>query len=118
MPLTVEDMGHLIVLNYTGRRLDAASAAEFRDVARDCVREDCQIYIIDLSKLVFVDSSGVGAIVGFLKYLGRERRLELCSLSPTVQKVFRLTRLDKVFTIRKSRKDCILTYAKLRKVAS
>lgn len=118
MSLNVEDMGHLIVLTYTGRRLDAAAAPGFRELAREAVREDCRVYILDLSNLNFVDSTGIGAVVGFLKFLGRERRLELCGLSPTVQKVFRLTRLDKVFSIRTTRSKCLETYENLRRIAS
>jgi anti-sigma B factor antagonist len=47
----------------------------------------------------FLDSSGLGAVVGVMKLLAPERRLELAGLTPTVAKVFRLTRMDSVFTI-------------------
>ncbi len=107
MACTCDDLGHMIVLTYTNRRLDSTSSAEFREAARECVRSDCQIYVLDMAGVTFVDSSGIGSIVGLLKHLGRERRLELCSLSPMVRKVFRLTRLDKIFVIRKDRAACL-----------
>lgn len=107
MVLKHEDLGHLIVLTYGHRRLDGASSADFRAAARECVRSDCDVYLLDMSAVTFVDSSGIGVIVGLLKHLGRERRLELCSLSPMVRKVFRLTRLDKIFVIRKDREACL-----------
>ncbi|MEM7213452.1 MAG: STAS domain-containing protein [Pseudomonadota bacterium] len=118
MSLNVEDLGHLIVLTFTCRRLDAATADDFRVQAREAVHDRCRVYILDLSKLSFVDSSGIGAIVGLLKFLGRERRLELCGLSPTVRKVFRLTRLEKIFTIRGTRAKCVSAYDSLRSIAS
>jgi anti-sigma B factor antagonist len=34
-----------------------------------------------------------------MKYMGTERNFEICGLSPTVEKVFKLTRMDSVFTI-------------------
>ncbi len=107
MILKHEDLGHMIVLTYCHRRLDGGSAPEFRETARECIRSECDTYLLDLSAVTFVDSSGIGAIVGLLKHLGRERRLELCSLSPMVRKVFRLTRLDKIFVIRKDRAACL-----------
>lgn len=110
MILTHEDLGHSIVLTYGNRRLDGAWAEEFRVAARECIRSDCNIYLLDLSAVTFVDSSGIGAVVGLLKHLGRERRLELCSLSPMVRKVFRLTRLDKIFIIRKDREAFLQFY--------
>lgn len=36
------------------------------------------------------------------KLLGPDRALELSSLTPTVEKVFRLTRMDSIFTIHPS----------------
>ena len=43
--------------------------------------------------------STIGAVVAAFKQAGPERRLELAGLTPTVEKVFKLTRMDSVFTI-------------------
>lgn len=118
MSLKYEDLGNSIILTYESRRLDGACAAEFREAARECIRSDCNIYLLDLSAVTFVDSSGIGAVVGLLKLLGRERRLELCSLSPMVRKVFRLTRLDKIFIIRKDREAFLEFYQTAIRVVS
>ena len=42
--------------------------------------------------------AGLGAIVAVKKLLGPDRVLELSGLTPTVEKVFRLTRMDSIFT--------------------
>lgn len=118
MEMTCEDHGNLVVLTLGDRRLDSASKAEFVTAAREAVRPDRQIYILDLSHVNFVDSSGIGAVVGFMKYVGHARRLELCGLNPTVQKVFRLTRLDKVFTIRDSCASCLAAHSSTGQLAS
>ena len=55
--------------------------------------------VLDLSKVEFMDSSGLGAVVGSMKQLGRDRQLDLAGLTPTVDKVFRITRMDRVFRI-------------------
>lgn len=111
METTCEDLGNLVLLTFWGRRLDVASKTDFTAAARESVLPDRRIYVLDLSNVTFVDSSGIGAIVGFMKHLGHNRRLELCGLSPSVRKVFRLTRLDKVFTIRDHREACLAEYA-------
>lgn len=56
--------------------------------------------ILDLSGVAFLDSSGLGAVVAVMKMMAPDRPLELSGLTPTVDKVFRLTRMDSVFTIR------------------
>jgi anti-sigma B factor antagonist len=58
--------------------------------------------VLDMSNVGFLDSSGLGAVVAVMKALGPIRRLELSGLSPTVEKVFRLTRMDSVFIIHKT----------------
>jgi anti-sigma B factor antagonist len=80
-------------------RLDAASAIAFKDRMREAARTDSGRVVLDLSRVMFMDSSGLGAVVAVLKLLGPDRRLELAGLTPTVQKVFRLTRMEQVFTI-------------------
>jgi anti-sigma B factor antagonist len=61
--------------------------------------------ILDLAQVDFLDSSGLGAVVAVMKVLGPTRKLELAGLTPTVEKVFRLTRMDQVFTIHASAPD-------------
>lgn len=116
--ITIEDLGHMIIAKCDARRIDSSTAPAFRDACRELVRDDCLIYVLDLSGVHFLDSSGVGAVVGLLKTLGGNRRLELCGLSPTVHKVFKLTRLDKIFTIRAKRSDCIAAYVTVKNAAN
>jgi hypothetical protein len=43
-----------------------------------------------------------GAVVAVMKLLAPDSRLELSGLTPAVEKVFRLTRMDTIFTIHRS----------------
>ena len=61
--------------------------------------------ILDLSEVKFIDSSGLGAIVAAMKQLGQGRKLDLAGLTPMVDKVFRLTRMDTVFDLYPSLPD-------------
>lgn len=55
--------------------------------------------MLELTRVSFIDSSGLGAIVGSMKQLGVDKELDLAGLSETVAKVFRLTRMDMIFKI-------------------
>lgn len=83
-------------------RIDAACAIQFKEQMRVVCNEPQQTVLLDLSRVNFLDSSGLGAVVAVMKLLGPGRRLELASLSPSVAKVFRLTRMDTVFLIHDS----------------
>ena len=80
-------------------RIDASVAIAFKDTMRRLTAGDTRRVILDLAQVKFVDSSGLGAIVGAMKHLGAGRKLELAGLTPDVDKVFRLTRMDSVFDI-------------------
>lgn len=80
-------------------RLDALVALSFKDQMRACTADTPGRVLLDLSNVIFIDSSGLGAVVAVMKLLGPERPLELAGLTGNVEKVFRLTRMDKVFTI-------------------
>lgn len=99
MELTADLRGEILVIHALEDRIDAASAIQFKDRMRELTQTASQRVVLDLSRVAFVDSSGLGAVVAALKALAPGRKLELAGLTPTVQKVFRLTRMEQVFTI-------------------
>jgi len=55
--------------------------------------------VLDLSKVAYVDSVGLGAILGV--WTAAQRRgcdVELVNLTPRVEKLFSVTKLDQVFS--------------------
>ena len=94
-----------LVIEVAEPRIDAAVAIEFKERMRDLIKDAPERVILDLSQVAFLDSSGLGAVVAVMKLLAPERRLELAGLTPTVEKVFRLTRMDSVFVIHPAAPD-------------
>ena len=88
---------NFITVNET--RIDATAAIRFKDAMRGLTCDGPAQVVLDLSQVTFVDSSGLGAIVGAMKQLGSERKLDLAALTPDVAQVFRLTRMDSIFVI-------------------
>lgn len=101
MELQSEMHGEILVIRAEGDRIDAAGAIQFKERMRDIIEQPSKRVVLDMSKVGFLDSSGLGAVVAVMKALGPVRRLELSGLTPTVEKVFRLTRMDTVFIIHK-----------------
>ena len=88
-------------------RIDAASAIQFKERMRELTQTDDQRVVLDLSQVLFLDSSGLGAIVAVKKLLGPDRVLEISGLTPAVKKVFHLTRMDTIFTIHHTPPDAL-----------
>ena len=99
MNLSADLRGDILVIHALDDRIDAAGAIQFKDRMRELTQVVSPRVMLDLSRVAFVDSSGLGAVVAVLKALAPDRKLELAGLTPTVQKVFRLTRMEQVFTI-------------------
>jgi len=99
MSVRCYDYGSVVILDINLVRFDSTNASETRELMRAEVTDERTVYLVDMSKISFIDSSGVGALVGFIKFVGRHRRVELCGLTPTVRKVFRLTNLLSIFTV-------------------
>lgn len=110
MYLTCEDCGPAILVTVSTTRFDTTTAIGMREILRDSVREDCDLYLFDLSKVTFMDSSGIGTLIGFVKYVGKHRRIELCGLTAPVRKVLRLTNLLNVFTIHQTVEDGLIAH--------
>ncbi|MBS0125134.1 STAS domain-containing protein [Thetidibacter halocola] len=83
-------------------RIDAAVAIEFKDQMRAAIADSDGRVVLDLSRVGFVDSSGLGAIVAAMKLMPTGRKLELAGLTENVDKVFRMTRMDSIFTIHRT----------------
>ena len=80
-------------------RLDAAISTRFKDRIREIVMTARTAVILDMTKIEFMDSSGLGAVIAVHKAMPGGRMLELVGLTPNVERVFRLTRMDTVFKI-------------------
>lgn len=99
MNLSSSMVGDALVVTVEEPRIDAAVAIQFKDSMRAVSEGGPHRVILDMSHVDFVDSSGLGAVVAAMKLLAKNHKLELAGLRPVVAKVFRLTRMDSVFTI-------------------
>ena len=99
MELAYKDTTDARIITVNESRIDAAIAISFKDRMRELTDEGPNRVLVDMKQVDFIDSSGLGAIVAAMKQVGEDKTLELASLSNTVKKVFKLTRMDTVFSI-------------------
>lgn len=92
--------------------LDAKDAPEFKQKVLDLIaKEDCRKAVIDLSKLKFIDSSGLGSILGISRSLQhRGGSLKLACMSQTVRGMFELVSMHKIFEIYKSVDEAVKSF--------
>jgi anti-sigma B factor antagonist len=99
MNFSREDDGDVTVLRISGS-LDALSTPELRPTIDALVAERRPTITVDLSDLRLIDSSGVGAIVSLYKRMrALGAKVEVVGLKDQPLAIFRLLRLDRIFTV-------------------
>jgi anti-sigma B factor antagonist len=98
MDLSERRAGDALVITLNEARLDHLIAADFRSEVLARCAGGAGSLVLDLSPVQFMDSSGLGAIVGIRKQLGWGVRIVLAGLRSPVFRVFELARMTEVFT--------------------
>ena len=110
MEIAVDKMGDVAIAELPVEELDASNAGEFkRDIAP--LLEAHTKLVIDLSRLRFVDSSGLGAFISCLRKLNAKGGdLKLCGMSKQVRAVFELVRMHRIFDIFGTREEALRAF--------
>jgi anti-sigma B factor antagonist len=78
--------------------IDIYTAAEFKNQINAVIEEQPGDLYIDCSELRYMDSTGLGVLIGALKKMKEQNRnIYLENLKPNVRKLFSITGLDKIF---------------------
>ena len=92
--------GNTLHVVITRPRVNAAYVAAFKEQMAAVWNDDITRAVFDMSLVEFVDSSGVGALLGVLRRMPqREANVVLKGMQPQVRTVFELLRLQRVFQI-------------------
>jgi anti-sigma B factor antagonist len=88
--------------------LDMVEADQLRKLLAELRRQgDIAHLVVDLSDVPFIDSSGMGVLVGAQRLTGP--RLRIVAAHDAVRRALQLARLDKVFVITTSRAEALET---------
>jgi anti-sigma B factor antagonist len=95
--LSRQKIGLILVKEYLG----ASNSSEFeRQLTDAIVKNHCPILFLSLKGVESLDSRKLMALVSAKKLATLlQRRLIICSVSPTIQIIFELSQLDRVFEI-------------------
>ena len=81
--------------------IDIANARQLQDALIEHLNEFGPDLVLDLSRVMFIDSTGLGALVSVLKR-AREKGGHVTLLNPNreIDRVLQITGLDRVFRVR------------------
>ena len=94
----IESRSEVMIVRMSGA-LEVSLQQTLKDRLMQIAREQNDL-VLDFSKVTFIDSSCLGALVALTKTLRSERGdVKLANLSDDVQSIFQITRLNKIFEI-------------------
>ena len=103
MPLKIEtrEVTHVTILDIDGRIVLGEEIHDLRDAVRGLVDQNKKKIILNLANVDYIDSSGVGELVGcFTTVRNAGGELKLLNLTQKVHDVLHVTKLYTVFDIR------------------
>jgi anti-sigma B factor antagonist len=108
--ITTEKEGGVIFVALQAESLDASNTNEFKRTVATAVEPKAKV-VLDLAQVQFIDSSGCGAILAFLRQLttvGGD--LKLCNVTKPVRSLFELVRMHRILDIYNNREEAAKSY--------
>ena len=99
------------VVSFPVDNLDAGNVKGFR-AAIESIATTHDTLLLDMSRLNFVDSSGLGALLSCLRTMkGKQGQLLLFGMTKSVRALFELVRMHRIFSIYNSQEEALAELA-------
>jgi anti-sigma B factor antagonist len=101
---------HVVTLQPT-QILDQLQVTEIGQGIRELIETGAAKLLLDFSRVDHLSSSSLGMLLTAKKEIeAKKGRLKLCQIKPQLFEVFRITNLDKVFSIYKTADEALLSF--------
>jgi len=99
LELKLNTTGKIKTIEIAGK-FDIESTEEFESIFNKLIESSPSLVSIEMSRLDYIDSSGIGSLIKSLNSLKNKKgKLLLVGMKPMIQNVFKLAKLDMFFEI-------------------
>lgn len=113
MKLLQKDNGDVLIVVPEFTELDIQNSNQFKTEMSKFLDQGKLKILVNLKNIIYIDSSGLGSIVSLMKKtLQLDGEFKLCELTQDVESAFSTTQLDKIFDIRATEKNGIMSFLK------
>jgi len=110
MELAIDRIGDITAVAVPVDELDAGNVSEFKRDIAPVLLPNTKL-VLDLARVRFIDSSGLGAMLSCLRLLNSKNGdLKLCTPSGQVRGALELVRLHRIFDIYSSRDEAVRAF--------
>ncbi len=111
MKLNVRQIGHVAVVDLAGKITEGEGDAVLREGVFKLLQSDQKQILLNLRKVPYIDSSGIGEMVACYK-AARDKNgtVKLLNPSEKVSDLLQTTRLEEVFEIYRNEKEALRSF--------
>lgn len=108
MEIEVKQIDRILVVKPLEKSIEASNSRDLKTKLVDLINEGHYFIILNLAKIEFMDSNGLGSLISTLKLLATHQgNLVICEAQEPVKRVFTLTRLNQIFSLYPSEEEAI-----------
>lgn len=108
MNIDIKHENGILLLQPQEKSLEGANSKVFKSKVMELIEQGNKMIVLNISKIEFMDSSGLGCLISILKSLTTIKgKIVLCEAQPPVIRIFNLTRLTLIFEIFTHEKDAL-----------
>jgi anti-sigma B factor antagonist len=110
MDITIRESGEIIIMDINGE-IDLYNAPDIKESIKGQIESGKTNIIINLDKVSYIDSSGIGVLISSLSNLKKAGgSLKIINVYASVRKVFELTKLTSFFDIYDGEAEALSSY--------
>ena len=110
MDITIRESGEVVIMDINGE-IDLYNAPDIKESIKAQIESGKTNIIINLDKVSYIDSSGIGVLISSLSNLKKAGgSLKIINVYASVRKVFELTKLTSFFDIYDGETEALSSY--------
>lgn len=113
MEILQRRQGNVVILDIYGAISMGESKEKFAEVMDDLLSQSGTNVLINFSGINYVDSTGIGELVGYLnKFVENNRQMKILKPHDRVRKLLQITKLDTIFEIFENEEEGLRSFAR------
>ena len=111
MKLSFREIGEVVVLEPKGKIMGGPDATLLHEQLHDCIKQNKKKVIIDLAKVDWMNSTGLGILISGLTTLkNNQGALKLANVTDKIQSLLAITKLVTVFDTYNSVDEAVASF--------
>ena len=112
MKYRIRERDGITIIDLSGKVMGGSDAEVFKDCIYDLLEEDRRKIIVNLAKVTWINSSGVGILItGYTTMRKKNGDLKLLNVSEKIKSILYVTKLNLIFECFEDEDEAVASYS-------